>query len=197
MIRQDDKDVEYRIFTYTDQRNDWTVRAVVNPATDEFAIHTDIGMLEFSLIEFITDDFPMFRDMVEKRLPAVIKDYYDDPPRHFGVIYQSKGLAGEDWSTLLPDTHGTMSCIIKPDRAVRIINGSYMVVAYYDAATHSGLSIMYNILRDDFFAEQRVYNFPNLVHDFDSKDVQDLKKALSARLVPVLDHIIDEVRCHG
>ena len=72
---------------------------------------------------------------------------------------------------------------------MRIINGSYMILAYYDAATRSGLSLMYNVLRDDFFAERRVQNFPHLVHDFDTSSLKELEKALRKRLLPVLDEI--------
>ena len=48
---------------------------------------------------------------------------------------------------------------------------------------------MYNVLRDDFFAERRVQNFPNLVHDFDTSSLKELEKALRKRLLPVLDEI--------
>ena len=69
-----------------------------------------------------------------------------------------------------------------------------MILAYYDGATRSGLSLMYNILRDDFFAERRIHNFPNLVHDFDSSDLKLLKKALQERLLPVLDSIAADLK---
>ena len=64
-----------------------------------------------------------------------------------------------------------------------------MILAYYDAATRSGLSLMYNVPPRRFFAERRVQNFPNLVHDFDTSSLKELEKALRKRLLPVLDEI--------
>ena len=86
-----------------------------------------------------------------------------------------------------------MQRTVSPNDAVRIINGSYMILAYYNRQTRSGLSLMYNILRDDFFAERRIHNFPNLVHDFDSSDVRVLHDSLKKRLVPVLDAIVADM----
>ena len=68
-----------------------------------------------------------------------------------------------------------------------------MILAYYDKETRSGLSLMFNVLRDDFFAERRIHNFPNLVHDFDGQDLKVLGVRLKERLIPVLDAIDAEV----
>ena len=146
-------------------------------------------MLEFALIEFITDSFELFRSMVEERLARIIYDDYVERSRNFSVILQNKGVPGVQWDAFLPEQHQGFRRIVKPNDAVRIINGSYMILAYYDAATRSGLSLMYNLLRDDFFAERRVQNFPNLVHDFDTSSLKELEKALQKRLLPVLDEI--------
>ena len=192
MIQENGKDKEYRLFTYQNNEKGWSVRAILNPSSEEFSIHTDIGMLEFALIEFITDDFAMFQQMVEQRLEKIIRNYYVDVSNNFSVILKDKGIPDVQWDDFLPEEYKGLRRLIKPNDAVRIINGSYMVLSYYDAASQSGLSLMYNVLRDDFFAERRVHNFPNLVHDFDSQDIKDLKVSLQNRLLPVLDGIADE-----
>lgn len=189
MITEDGKDKEYRLFTYVNDDKGWSVRAVLNPSSEEFSIRTDIGMLEFALIEFITDDFDMFRHMVETRLERIIDTYYVHVSKEFSIILKNKGIPDVEWDSFLPADHKGLRRLIKPNDAIRIINGSYMILSYYDSASQSGLSLMYNILRDDFFAERRIHNFPNLVHDFDSRDINDLKQLLQDRLVPVLDVI--------
>lgn len=194
MISDQGKDVEYLLFIYRNEKNGWSVRATVNPETDEFFIRTDIGMLEFALIEFITEDFSAFRTMVETRLPQLIDDYYVRRANNFSVLLRDKGVPAVQWDDFLPEEYAGLRRMIKPDEAVRIINGSYMILAYYDSATRSGLSLMYNVLRDDFFAERRIRNFPNLVHDFDSRDVKDLQRALEAHLLPVLDAIAADLK---
>ena len=146
-------------------------------------------MLEFALIEFITDSFELFRSMVEERLARIIYDDYVERSRNFSVILKNKGVPDVQWDAFLPEQYQGFRRLVKPNDAVRIINGSYMILAYYDAATRSGLSLMYTLLRDDFFAERRVENFPNLVHDFDTSSLKELEKALQNRLLPVLDEI--------
>ena len=177
------------IFAYVNTGKGWSVRAVYNNGSGDFSVRTNLGMLEFSLIEFITDDFNAFRSMVERRLPRIMEAHYVHCEKDFSVILKRKGVAEGDWDSLLPEQYAGFTRTVSPSEAVRIINGSYMVLAYYDAATCSGLSLMYNILRDDFFAERRIHNFPNLVHDFDGASVEGLRSALADRLRPVLDEI--------
>lgn len=192
MIQENGEDVEYRLFIYENQPKGWSVRAVLNPVSKEYSIRTDIGMLEFALIEFITDDFTMFCQMVEERLGNIINEYYVNEEHQFSVILKNKGISDVQWNDFLPQEYKGLHRLITPNDAVRIINGSYMIISYYDAANQSGLSLMYNILRDDFFAERRIHKFPNLVHDFDGRDLKKLEKALRSRLLPVLDTIVND-----
>ena len=63
MVQDHGKDKEYLIFLYTNDDNGWTVRGTINPETNELFVRTDIGMLEFALIEFITENFESFRNI--------------------------------------------------------------------------------------------------------------------------------------
>lgn len=193
MVQENGGDKEYLLFAYCNADNNWSVRAIFNPDSEEFSVRTDIGMLEFALIEFITSDFAMFRAMVEDRLARIIRDYYVELSRNFSVILKNKGLPDVDWDEFLPAEYGGFRCLIRPNQAVRIINGSYMILSYYQKESRSGLSVMYNVLRDDFFAERRIHNFPNLVHDFDGSSLEGLKRALQQRLLPVLDSISADI----
>ena len=64
------------IFAYVNERKGWTVEGVYHNGSGDFSVRTDIGMLEFTLIEFITDDFATFTKMVEKRLPHIFPLFY-------------------------------------------------------------------------------------------------------------------------
>lgn len=194
MIQDDGEDVEYDIFRYLNKTNGWSVRALYNPGSGEFSVRTDIGMLEFALIEFITEDWNQFKHTVETRLARIVTDYYVDVSRNFSVMLRQKGLPDVQWDSFLPAEYKGLKRLIRPNEAVRIINGSYMILSYYDAQTQSGLSLMYNVLRDDFFAERRIHNFPNLVHDFDCNEVKMLQRSLEHRLRPVLDDIAADMQ---
>ena len=131
MVQEKGGDTEYLLFAYCNADNNWSVRAIFNPDSEEFSVRTDIGMLEFALIEFITSDFAMFRAMVEDRLARIIRDYYVEPRRNFSVILKNKGLPDVDWDEFLPAEYDGFRCLIRPNQAVRIINGSYMILSYY------------------------------------------------------------------
>lgn len=160
MVQENGGDKEYLLFAYCNADNNWSVRAIFNPDSEEFSVRTDIGMLEFALIEFITSDFAMFRAMVEDRLARIIRDYYVEPSRNFSVILKNKGLPDVDWDEFLPAEYGGFRCLIRPNQAVRIINGSYMILSYYQKESRSGLSVMYNVLRDDFLQSGGFITFP-------------------------------------
>ena len=151
-------------------------------------------MLEFSLIEFITDKWEYFQQMVASRLVSVIDGHYVHREKNVMSIVREKGITQVNWESFLPTQYKSFRRDISPTNAVQIINGSYMILSYYDVITRSGLSLMYNLLRDDFFAEQRVYNFPNLVHDFDSSTIQDVQRAVQSRLIGVLDELEQAVQ---
>lgn len=192
VYREGDEE-EFCLFRYRLAAKPWSVRAVYTPSAAEFSVRTDLGMLEFALIDFITDDWERFRHLVATRLVRIMTDYYVHCEHNFTEIVKEKGLPEVRWDSFLPSTYEGFIRYLQPCEAVRIVNGSYMILSYYEAATESGLSLMYNVLRDDFFAEQRVYNFPHSVHDFDSTSVADLQDALQTRLLPVLTRIRREV----
>lgn len=83
---------EETIFAYKDEKKGWTVRALYNDGSGDFSVRVDIGMLEFSLIEFITDDFDAFRSMTEERLPAIIESHYVHAEKDFNVIMKQKAF---------------------------------------------------------------------------------------------------------
>ena len=55
MVEKDGNPVEYRLFTYENKENGWTVRAIFNPESEEYAVRVDIGMLEFALSNLLPD----------------------------------------------------------------------------------------------------------------------------------------------
>ena len=46
-----------------------------------------------------------------------------------------------------------------------------------------------NIYRDEFFAEARIWNIPDVNYDFDSADLAELKEKLQAKMLPRLKQV--------
>ena len=99
------------IFAYVNERKGWTVEGVYHNGSGDFSVRTDIGMLEFTLIEFITDDFATFTKMVETRLPHIIETHYVHCREDFSVILTNKGV---------PTVTGRIFCLL----STPALNGS-------------------------------------------------------------------------
>ena len=78
---------------------------------------------------------------------------------------------------------------IRPQEPVKINNGSYIVIDYVDFALESSFTVYYNIYRDEFFAEARIWNIPDVNYDFDSADLAELKEKLQAKMLPRLKQV--------
>ena len=57
---------------------------------------------------------------------------------------------------------------------------------YVDFSLESSFTLYYNIYRDEFFAEARIWNIPDVNYDFDSNELPELEEKLHQRLLPRL-----------
>lgn len=89
VYREGDEE-EFCLFRYRLAAKPWSVRAVYTPSAAEFSVRTDLGMLEFALIDFITDDWERFRHLVATRLVRIMTDYYVHCEHNFTAIVKGK-----------------------------------------------------------------------------------------------------------
>ena len=52
---------------------------------------------------------------------------------------------------------------------IRMINGSFIIGEYHKMDECTGLLLYYNELRDEYFAELRYKNYPEIDHHLDAK----------------------------
>jgi hypothetical protein len=53
----------------------------------------------------------------------------------------------------------------------------------------SSFTVYYNIYRDEFFSEARIWNIPDVNYDFDSSDLRELEEKLSSRMPARLQQV--------
>ena len=70
---------------------------------------------------------------------------------------------------------------------MRTINGSYVILDYSNFAENSNFVILYNILREEFSAEMKFHDIPEITYDFDADSLQELEKLLKTKLIPTLE----------
>ncbi len=89
----------------------------------------------------------------------------------------------------LPEELEGYSLFIKPEYPVKINNGSYILIDYVDFSLESNVTVYYNIYRDEFFSEARIWNIPDVNYDFDSNTLSELEECLQRYLVPRLREV--------
>ena len=110
-------------------------------------------------------------------------------PKTLSSIVSDKKITEWALGRELPEKLEGFSLFIRPAQPVKINNGSYIVVDYVDFSLESSFTLYYNIYRDEFFAEARIWNIPDVNYDFDSNELPELEEKLHQRLLPRLQEI--------
>ncbi len=177
------------LFGYHCPRLQRSAYALYDAATKEFMLHTVIGLFTFCDIQYISVELAGFEQTLKQRFDRTLQDLTVFRREEMGSPFIAKQILEKDFN--LPEQLCGFELFIRPDRPVKIINGSFIVIDYSDFATESSLTVYYNIYRDEFFSERRVRRLPQIVADFDSKEVDELAEKLADRLQPALSELRD------
>lgn len=182
---------KYDLYSYVNE--DWHKRAIVyfHEETHEYKVRLKIGIIEFARIEFITAKLPDFEELLNKQFEQLLMDLAHFNPATLSSIVVGKNLPDWQYGKDLPQETEGFELFIKPAEPVKINNGSYIVIDYVNFDLESSFTVYYNIYRDEFFAEARIWNIPDVNYDFDSSDLRELEEKLSARMPARLQQVRD------
>ncbi|MCR5757987.1 MAG: hypothetical protein K6F95_08790 [Selenomonas sp.] len=180
---------KYDLYRYVNE--DWHKSAIVyfHEETHEYKVRLKIGLIEFVRIEFITGKLSVFEELLTNQFEQVLKDMASFNPATLSSIVVDKKLPEWQWGSELPAENEGFTLFIRPAEPVKINNGSYIVIDYVDFALESSFTVYYNIYRDEFFAEARIWNIPDVNYDFDANDLQELEEKLRTRMLPRLRQV--------
>ena len=179
----------YIMYRYSSEAMHKSVLVYFHEETNEYKVCLKIGLIEFCRIEFITSSLTVFETMLRHQFEQVLRDMAVFNPQTLGSIVMDKGITTWASGQELPEELEGFSLYIRPRQPVRINNGSYIIIDYVDFALESSFTVYYNIYRDEFFAEARVWNIPDVNYDFDSNELTELEIKLHERLQPRLQQI--------
>ena len=154
--------------------------------THEYKLRLKIGLIEFCRIEFITASIDTFVELLHNQLESLLVELTEFHVEQVSSIVRRKKILEWDYTRFLPAEAEGFSRYISPDAPIKINNGSYIIADYVDFDMESGVTFYYNIYRDEFFSEARIWNIPNVTYEFDSSDLEELEEKLRARLMPRL-----------
>lgn len=179
----------YDIYRYEDPPLHKSVTAYFHEETHEYKLRVKIGLIEFCRIEFITAKFPVFEEQLRAHFETVLAGLAAFDPASIGSIVKDKQIMTWEAAKELPATMEGFTLYIRPEEPVKINNGSYIVIDYVDFALESSVTVYYNIYRDEFFSEARIWNIPDVTYDFDSGTLSELEERLQRYLLPRLQEV--------
>lgn len=178
----------YRIFHY---ENDWNWRweAIYDKEVDDYTVRVTMPLFEFVDITFARENLKEFWACLEKRCVQELTKLLVDPAQNFCLEYKDMGIPDWDYSTFLPEKVGDFVRDIDPQHGVRMINGSYIIAEYRKMDDRSGLILFFNMLRLEFFAELRAHNYPEINHQLDASNLEELELQLQDHLPVILEDL--------
>ena len=157
--------------------------------THEYKVRLKIGLIEFARIEFITAKLSVFEELLTAQFEQVLQDMAQFNPATLSSIVRGLNLPEWQYGLDLPAENEGFELFIRPAEPVKINNGSYIVIDYVDFTLVSSFTVYYNIYRDEFFSEARIWNIPDVNYDFDSSDLRELEEKLSSRMPARLQQV--------
>lgn len=180
---------KFIFFTCTDDKIHCALTTYFHTETNEFKIRQRIGLTEFCLTKFFTQDFGKFRDMLAEELPVALKNLREIKAGKFNRFLREKKIDAWTYGSQLPAALEGFDLFIAPAAPVEITNGSYIVIDYADFDLNSDFAIYFNIYTDTFSGEAKINGAPHVTYAFDAASLDELEDLLKKNLADELREI--------
>ena len=157
--------------------------------TFDYILCRTMGLNEYRDIRFIYKQRDIFEREVGLNIESILAEMYSPEHRKLVYIVEEKGIPTWEYGNNLPAKIGSFELYIKPCEVIRHINGSFIFVDYSDFERKDQLVIMYNVLRDEIFAELKVAGVFRTLRTFDCRSLKELEEKLEKHLKETLDFV--------
>ncbi|MBR6713045.1 MAG: hypothetical protein IKI76_08645 [Selenomonadaceae bacterium] len=180
---------KFIFFCYADDATHCAIKIYFHEETHEFKVSQRIGLTEFCLTNFFTEDFAHFKALISSELGGVIKNLRNVRNKKPNAFLREKKIDAWSYGLELPATLEGFELFISPAAPVEVTNGSFIVINYADFATNSDFVLYYNIYTDEFSGETRINGAPHVIYTFDAKTLDELTDKLKNHLAAELKAI--------
>ena len=187
--RQQVVDDVYDFCSYTNAAAHRSITLYYHEETHEYKLRVKLGLVEFCRIEFITAKLPAFEELLRDQFEGLLLELSEYDPASLSSIVLEKGITTWEYTASLPKSCEGFELFVSPEQPTKINNGSYVIINYVDFVIESDFAIYYNVYRDEFFGEARIWNIPDVNYDFDAVDLTELIARLREGMVPRLQEI--------
>ncbi len=179
----------FQIYAYENEQLQRKTLIYYHEETKEYKLLVTIGLTEFCAIEFISENLEQLERILTDRFDLLLGDISEFHAEHISSIIVDKEIMIWDYIASLPTEIDGFKLFISPDKPVKVINGSYIIIDYCDFASESNFIIYYNVFRDEFFGEAKIHRIPEVTYEYDSSELDDLKQKLEKKLAKTLHDI--------
>lgn len=176
-------DDKFFYFAFENEKIHRAVIAYFHEETKEFKVRVRIGLNEFCLTEFFTEDFEHFCELIFANLETAIKNL---SATDFNPLVLEKKFDAWEYGKNLPEQLEGFELFISPKKPVQFTNGSHIIINYSDFENFSDLTIYYNVYGDNFSSEARKKSVPHVIYSLDSENLQELEDKLKNHLAAEL-----------
>ena len=182
-------DDKFIFFTCTNDEIHCALTTYFHEETSEFKVIQRIGLTEFCLTNFFTEDFAAFQKLIDAELEHALKNLRDVRDKNFNRFLREKGIDEWNYGKNLPATLEGFELFISPEKPVEVTNGSFIVINYVDFAAGSDFVLYYNIYGNVFSAESRIKGDTQVSYAFESTTLPELEESLKENLPDELKNI--------
>ena len=179
-------DDKFIFYTCADDEIHCALTTYFHEETREFKVRQRIGLTEFCLTKFFTEDFAHFKELLDGELADVLKNLRGLRDGKINRFLSELKLDAWAYGQSLPVTLEGFELFISPAAPVEVTNGSFIVVNYVDFERNSDFVIYRNIYTDEFSGERRINGASQVVYAFDAKSLDELEVKLKENLTAEL-----------
>ena len=176
-------------FTFRNVDAHKSLTAYFHEETKEYKVSVKIGLTEFCLTNFFTENFLHFKEIFTAGLEGAIKNLSAQIDAEDDILIAEQKFSAWTYGQNLPKNLAGFELFIAPKNPVPITNGSYIIINYSDFDKSCDLNIFYNIYSNNFSGESQINGVYHPLYIFDANNLADLEKILTENLQSELERI--------
>lgn len=177
---------EFVLGSYVNEEARRRLELIYTKETFDYVPVRQVGLLRYRDFRYITRDKDVFAEWITDAIDRLVAETTPNYIPRSGYLLKDKGILDWHFPDTLPERIGNFVKFIGPQHPLDFINNATIILDYADFDAGNELVFLYNRVRNEFYAENKVHMIPNTIHEFDAKKLEDLEVLLAERLEPYL-----------
>ena len=173
---------EFVLGSYVNEVARRRLELIYTKETFDYVPVRQIGLLRYRDFRYITRDKDVFAEWITSAIDRLVEEITPTYIPRTEHLLKDKGILAWRFPDTLPERIGNFVKFIGPQYPLDFINNATVILDYADFDAGNELVFLYNRVRNEFYAENKIHMIPNTIHEFDAKKLEDLEVLLAERL---------------